>query len=169
MRAPYFTSCLQHLVSAVNIRQRYLFLHTSFMKLLTILFFPHEKVVLVSQHSFRNSLRFLCMKWSVELLDMINWLRLKLWPTLFQCSFHLNYPYEVPRKSHVFENSLRSEFFSTFSEKLGTQLRSLVTCQPWKIVEGCQYALIGSFTTDLGTFLNRILIFYSLPKRYFSP
>ena len=60
-----------------------------------------------------------------------------------------------------------SEFFSTFSEKLGTQLRSLVTCQPWKIVKGCQYALIGSFTTDLGTFLNRILIFYSLSKRYF--
>ena len=63
------------------------------------------KVVLLSQYSFRNSLRFLCMKWSVELLDMIIWLRLKLWPTLFQCSFHLNYPHEVPQKKHVFKKS----------------------------------------------------------------
>ena len=65
-----------------------------------IMLFP--KVVLISQHSFRNSLRFLCMKWSVELLDMIIWLRLKLWPTLFQCSFHLNYPHEVLRKKTTF-------------------------------------------------------------------
>ena len=60
------------------------------------------KVVLISQQSFRNSLWFMCIKWGWGLLDMIIWLHLKLWATLFQHSFHPNYQHEVLRKEQGF-------------------------------------------------------------------
>ena len=76
------------------------------------------------------------MKWSVELLDMIIWLPLKLWPTLFQCSFHPNYPYEDPRKSHVLKKTPWRIFFNIF-KKIGDTTTQFGDLSTLKIVEGC--------------------------------
>ena len=45
---------------------------------------------------------------------MIIWVRLKLWATLFQCSFHLNYPHEVLK---LFDNSPMANFLKKMLKK----------------------------------------------------